>query len=242
MTKTIRESHGVSIVTSTNRPEFFMNILNNYYNQSYPNKELIIVINKDSMNLNKYRKKALAYSNVSVYKVPEKKSLGQSLNYGVSKTKLPLIAKFDDDDYYSPYYLLEQVKALIRTRSDIVGKHACLVYLAASKKLIIRSPKEKNKPITFVQGGTILFRRHIRRKVRFADRSVGEDVRFMKDCRKKGYKAYATSPFNYVYIRRKNKKSHTWRANDNFYLAGSLPLAVTKHYRTIATKKGVVME
>ncbi|MGG1618877.1 hypothetical protein ACIFQM_03465 [Paenibacillus sp. NRS-1782] len=103
-----------------------------------------------------------------------------------------MVAKFDDDDYYSPFYLKEQVKELKRTKSDIVGKHSCLVYLSASN---------------------------------------------LRKCRKKGFKTYATSPFNYVYQRRQNKKSHTWRAGDDFYIEGSRLVVITDHYRLIADKE-----
>ncbi|MFC0330814.1 glycosyltransferase [Paenibacillus sepulcri] len=232
-----RVSGGVSIITCTNRPQFFDNILTNYRNQKYSNKELIIILNKNSMNLKHFRGRTRAYDNVSVYKVPERISLGQCLNCGIIKTRFPLIAKFDDDDYYSPYYLREQVHALSRTKSDIVGKHACLVYLEASRKLVIRSPIETSKFLEFVQGGTILFKRKVLKNVRFADRSLGEDVNFLRSCKKKGYKIYATSPFNYVYMRRKNKSNHTWRASDHYYLNGSTPLAVTGDYRAIADRK-----
>ncbi|MCJ8013087.1 glycosyltransferase family 2 protein [Paenibacillus sp. KQZ6P-2] len=228
---------GVSIITCTNRPQFFDNILKNYRNQQYRNKELIIILNNDSMNLEQFRDKTRTYDNVAVYKVPEEISLGQCLNCGIIKTRFPLIAKFDDDDYYSPFYLKEQVKALRRTKSDVVGKHACLVYLMVTKKLIIRSPEEKNKYVDFVQGGTILFRRRVLNKVRFSDRSLGEDVTFLTDCKNKGYKTYATSPFNYVYMRRKNKRSHTWRAGDEYYLNGSKAIAVTRNYRLIADRE-----
>ena len=188
--------------------------------------------------VNAYRSKARAYPNVTVYKVPGKLSLGQCLNCGITRAKYPLIAKFDDDDYYSPYYLREQVQALIRTGSDVVGKHACLVYLAASKRLVIRSPLEMNKFLDFIQGGTILFRKRVLSKARFRNRSLGEDVRFLKDCLKGGFKVYATSPYNYVYIRRQNKKSHTWKVKDDFYLKGSTPVAVTTDYRIIASRPG----
>ncbi|MNI33050.1 Glycosyl transferase family 2 [compost metagenome] len=234
---TVKETSGVSIITCTNRPQFFDNILKNYRKQAYKNKELIIILNNDSMDLEEYRGKTQSYDNVEVYKVPDKISLGQCLNCGITKTKFPLIAKFDDDDYYSPFYLTEQVSALKRMKSDVVGKHACLVYLEATKNLVIRSPKEKNKYLKFVQGGTILFRRRVLDKVRFSNLSIGEDVTFLKHCLKKGYTTYATSPYNYVYVRRKNKKSHTWRASDTHYLKGSKALAVTENYRSIAAKK-----
>ncbi|MFK4435503.1 GT2 family glycosyltransferase [Paenibacillus sp. RC73] len=229
--------NGVSIIACTNRPQFFDNILQNYRRQRYKSKELIIILNNDSMNLQLYRNRVRGSAHVTVYQVPENISLGQCLNAGMTRARLSLVAKFDDDDYYSPFYLKEQVKELKRTKSDIVGKHSCLVYLSASKKLLIRSPKEANKHVEFVQGGTILFKKEVLKKVRFTDRSIGEDVTFLRQCRKKGFKTYATSPFNYVYQRRQNKKSHTWRAGDDFYIEGSRLVVITDHYRSIADKE-----
>ncbi len=75
---------GVSIITCTNRPQFFGNILKNYRKQQYRNKELIIILNNDSMNLAQFRGKTRTYDNVTIYQVPEKISLGQCLNCGTS--------------------------------------------------------------------------------------------------------------------------------------------------------------
>ncbi|SEN49110.1 glycosyltransferase family 2 protein [Paenibacillus sp. OK076] len=232
-----KTGNGVSIIVCTNRPQFFDNILQNYNRQRYKRKELIIILNHDSMNLELYQNRVRKHANVSVYQVPESISLGQSLNAGITRARFSLIAKFDDDDYYSPFYLKEQVNGLIRTKSDIVGKHSCLVYLGASKTLLVRSPEEKNKHVEFIQGGTLLFKREVLKKVRFTDRSIGEDVTFLRQCRKRGFKTYATSPYNYVYHRRQNKQSHTWRADDSFYLAGSKRLAVTGNFRSYADKE-----
>ncbi|WP_438497581.1 hypothetical protein [Paenibacillus sp. IHBB 3054] len=111
------------------------------------------------------------------------------------------------------------------------------MYLSGTKRLIIRSPREKNKAADFVQGGTLLFSRQVTRQVRFSDRSLGEDVAFLRRCSAKGYRTYATSPYNYVYMRRENKGSHTWKVGDRFYLKGSIPVAVTDNYRAIAKRK-----
>ena len=226
---------GVSIITSTNNPRFFNNILRNYRRQRYRKKELIIILNKNSMKLGEYRKKIRRYKNVSVYKRPQHTSLGRCLNFGIAKAKFPLVAKFDHDDFFSRYYLKEQTKALIRYKAPIVGKRAYFIYLSARKKLIIRFPKKHHRFVHYVQGGTILFKKRI--NVRFSNRSLGEDVIFMRDCRKKGYKAFATSPYNYVYVRRKDRKSHTWKVHDRQLMRGSKVIAVTKKYRLLATKR-----
>ncbi|MNL53969.1 hypothetical protein D3C87_1772580 [compost metagenome] len=83
----------------------------------------------------------------------------------------------------------------------------------------------------------MLFRKHVTKQVLFQDRSIGEDVAFLRRCKRKGYRAFATSPYNYVYMRRKNKGSHTWKAKDRFYLKGSILVAVTDNYRAIADRK-----
>lgn len=228
---------GVSIIISTYRPHFFNNILKNYKNQHYPVKELIIILNKDSMELAKYRKIAQKYENVSVYKIPEKESLGRCLNYAVSKTKYPFITKFDDDDFYSPFYLSGQMKALHRSNADVVGKRAYLAYLEARKLIVLRFPKQQNKFVSLIAGGTILFRRRVFDRVRFPHVSLGEDVSFLRRCRAKGYRIYAPNPYNYVQIRRKNKKSHTWKGNDNYLLKGSRIFAKTDQFRKIATRQ-----
>ena len=236
MGQTSSSLKGISIITSTNRPRFFNNILKNYRNQLYPVKELVIILNKDSMELAKYRKIAQTYKNVSVYKLPEKESLGSCLNHAVSKTKYPYITKFDDDDFYSPYYLTGQMKALHRSKADVVGKRAYLAYLEAKKLLVLRFPKQQNKFVGVVAGGTILFKRHVFERVRFPHVSLGEDVSFLSRCRAKGYKVYAPDPYNYVQIRRKNKNSHTWKGSDQYVLKGSRIFARTDQFRKVATQ------
>ncbi len=171
---------GVSIITSTNRPQFFKQILENYNAQLYKPKELIILLNKDSMNLNLYRKLTRKFRNVHIYQIPERETLGKCLNSAVRKSSYPYVAKFDDDDYYSPYYLIEQIQAIQRTGADIIGKRAYLNFLEASSKLVLRFPKQQTKFTGVVSGGTILFKRKIFRKVQFANLSIGEDVNFLR--------------------------------------------------------------
>lgn len=143
---------GVSIVTSTNRPHYFKHLLNNYKRQRYPHKELIIVLNKDSMKLSDYRHRVKAYKNVYVYKVAEKYTLGKCLNYAVRHAKYPYIAKFDDDDYYSPFYITEQVRAIRRSGASIVGKLAHMIYVQGKKLLIMRYGHKKNRFVRRVAG------------------------------------------------------------------------------------------
>ncbi|MGO4111021.1 glycosyltransferase [Paenibacillus sp. YAF4_2] len=228
-----RSGLGVSVVVSTKRPEFFDNILANFNRQRYKNKELVIVLHNNNINLTNYRKKVRAMKNVSIYQMAERFQLGRCLNHGIVKSKLPLIAKFDDDDYYSPYYLSEQIQALARTGTDVVGKKACYTYLQTSSRLILRFSGLKQRFVKTVSGGTILFRRAM--KVRFTPSvSLGEDINFLAKCRTRGYKIYATTPYNYVYLRRKS--GHTWKTTERYLMAGSKFIGRINNFRRVTTR------
>lgn len=172
--------NGVSVVTCTNRPRFFNQIIRNYKRQLYKNKELIILLNKESMKLSDYRRKVRSYPNIKVYKVPQKFTLGRCLNNAVSKAKYRFIAKFDDDDYYSPYYLREQMRALRRSGATIVGKTAHLKYFRGKRLLAMTFPKKRHRFAKFVTGGTLLFKKRVYRAVRFKNITHGEDVDLWK--------------------------------------------------------------
>jgi glycosyltransferase involved in cell wall biosynthesis len=227
---------GVSVITCTNRPLFFNNLINNFRRQRYNAKELIIILNNDSMNLANYRRKASLFPNIKVFRKPAKFSLGSCLNYGIGKANYSIIAKFDDDDYYSPNYLNEQVGALHRTGAGIVGKGAHLKFFQGKRLLVITTPSQKNKFVNSVAGGTLLFKRQLHKRIRFASRSLGEDQDFIRRTRANGYKLFATSPYNFVGIRRKNKQSHTWKASDKSVLRGSLFVARTAYFRKWADR------
>ncbi|WJH35827.1 glycosyltransferase [Paenibacillus sp. CC-CFT747] len=233
----MKGTEGVTIVTCTNRPDFFANILENYRAQLHKKKELIIVLNKDSMKLAEYRRKAAAFRNVAVYRMPEKATLGQCLNFGLSKMKYAYAAKFDDDDYYSPYYLTGQMQAMKDSGADLVGKRAYLAYLESRKLLILRFPEKQNRMVRRVAGGTLLFRKRVLDKVRFGSLTVGEDVDFLDRCRKAGFRLYAPGPYNYVQIRRGDKSGHTWRAGDGRLMKGSRTIARTRDYRRWAAHR-----
>jgi len=234
----VRPNHtyNVSVVTCTNRPQFFKHLVANYRRQLYRGKELIIVLNRDGMNLAAYRRKVRAYPDISVYKLKETTSLGRCLNFAVRRAKYPYIAKFDDDDYYSPYYLIEQMAAIRRTGADIVGKRNHLIFFEGRNLLIQRFPGRRNRFVSLVTGGSILFRKRVFRRVRFENRSLGEDVSFLWKCRRRGFRIYSTSIYNFVGIRRENKNSHTWTAHDGYLLKGSRIVAKTANYRRIADR------
>ncbi|WP_350338909.1 glycosyltransferase family 2 protein [Paenibacillus sp. UMB7766-LJ446] len=208
-----------SIIACTMRPEYMDNIFANYERQEWHNKEMIVILNKDSMNLKKWRKKAKEYENVRVYKLPEKFTLGKCLNWAIARAKGSFIAKFDDDDYYGAHYLKESIIALRTQKAPIVGKHTAYIYFEAKKALMEYRPGQENVPGKRVKGGTLFFRKRVWKQVKFPEDTIGgSDAKWAKKCRRAGYTVYYVSKKNYVCIRRENIQSHTQKRDTEEYM------------------------
>lgn len=120
-----------------------------------------------------------------------------------------LVAFWDDDDFYGPDYLDEQLAAWQPGR--VVGKTFGFV---AFNKGVAYFPTPKNFATRHLLiGGTILG--HVDQMPDFKDMPVGEDGQFASDCRKFGLETYVTSGRNFVYSRLGDKKlDHTFQAGD----------------------------
>ncbi len=228
-------SRGITVVTCTKRPGNIDTIFRNFKRQTIVPKELIIVLNNDTLDIRTYQQRAEAYENVSVFQLSQNTSLGLCLNFAIAKARYPYIAKLDDDDYYARDYLHESVTALRENKADVVGKHAHYLYLTGKKLLVIRFSKGENRFVKSVCGATLVARKAVFDKVRFRDLWVGEDDRFCEDCRRNRFRIYSTSRYNFVAIRQQDTDTHTWKITARRLL--SLPsveiVARTKNYRRL---------
>lgn len=206
--------YGVSVITCTNRQNFLRNLIRNFKRQRIRRKELIIVVNDNNIPLMPYWRLARKHRNIKVFRMPGHRTLGACLNFGVRQSKYRFIAKFDDDDYYAPHYLTGSLRALRRTSADIVGKRAHYMYLRGSRKLLLRFEHDEHRYVKRLPGATLVFRRKVFNKVKFPNRSNGEDDIFCTRSRRMGYRVYSAGKYNFAAIRRKNSSRHTWIISD----------------------------
>jgi len=214
------------------REQFIENVFQNYDSQTYEKKELIIILNSIEMDLARWSTRAARSKNVTVYKMP-KYTLGECLNFGISKSQYGIVAKFDDDDYYAPHYLTKQVRALKQKGADMVCKRAVFMYFEDIKTLAVHLASMKEK--TFinrnrgVKGSTLVFQKKLWERVKFQPISVGEDTAFLKECLNMNYKIFSTDRYNYVCIRR-SENQHTWKSSNAKLLSRSEILYINKEY------------
>ncbi|PWV99328.1 glycosyl transferase family 2 [Paenibacillus cellulosilyticus] len=212
---------GVTIITSTIRKNLMRNLFDNYDRQEWPVKELIVIINNNGIAMRPYKELARQYDNVRVFRVNGRNNLGACLNYAVARARYDYIAKFDDDDYYSPQYLNESMLLFNKKKADVVGKRSCYFFFPHRSLLLLR--KTTVKPYNRcrkIAGSTIMFRKRVFKSVAFSTKVVaGSDVRFVLGCLKRGFKVYTASSYNFAAYRRSNRRSHTWQVPERRLLA-----------------------
>lgn len=204
----------ISVIVSTYRPRFLNNIIENFSKQTLAEKELILILNSNSVDISHIKKKLTSRRiRASIHSLPSKISLGECLNQGVRRANYPVIAKFDDDDYYGKYYLEEAQHALIESRAEIVGKRSFFIYFKNAQQLRLFNPHHEHewvppcksyrayKNTYFFSGGSLVIKKTIAETYPFPNLNRGEDSQFQQHCFLNGIRMYATSRMNYVYLR-----------------------------------------
>lgn len=203
----------ITVITCTFRNHSMKNIFDNYNNQIFEKKELIIVLNDDNMDIKKWKQEAKKYSNVTIYQLPSRITLGMCMNYAVKRANYNYIAKFDDDDYYAPYYLTEAIEVFNQSDVDIVGKRTVYVYMDSSQSLMLRpKPQMKN-----VRDATLVFKKKVWQQIPFKPRNQKSFWEFQNKARMRGFKIGTSSKYNYTYIRR-SPEEHTFNIDQEKFL------------------------
>lgn len=205
----------VSVVVPTNRPGNIQNIRDNFERQNYPDLELIVVLNNDSINKSEVEKVFNGMSNVKIVQISEKYTLGECLNLSVKHADGEFWAKLDDDDLYCENYLSDQMLAFKYTEADIVGKETHFVYFEGSNKLVLHHPGREHRYTDFISGATLLARKRVFDKALFPKKTAGEDTHFLKECQALGFKIYATDCFNFVLKRKGDSNVHSWKIDES---------------------------
>lgn len=205
-------------------------VLDNYSRQNYQEKELIVILNNNSMNIEHWLNRCSALSNVQIYQQDESRSLGECLNAGIEHCRYDYVAKFDDDDYYGPNYLQRQMQAIVSFQADIVGKSTWYLYFEKSNTLAVFSRHPENSFVNYVTGATLLIKKDVFNTIRFSAMNACEDVDFVANCKEHGFRIYSTDRSDFVGIRRALTSSHTWQEADEHILIQCQVVAHTNNY------------
>jgi glycosyltransferase involved in cell wall biosynthesis len=214
----------IQVATVTNRGwSYLANVANNFKRQLYPHKKLIVILNSKTPTkeaVEQYLKDNNIPENLrQVFSMPEY-SLGACLNYSVDMMvpTAKVWVKMDDDDFYGENYLVFQMKAMLKTGADIVGRRDMYIYVPEWKKAFFRKNGGHNQFTTWVQGASLCVKKHVFDKVQFPDKSRGEDTAFGHAARNAGFRTYAGPVKDFVVIRHASNDYHTWQLDLKDYL------------------------
>lgn len=211
----MRHKIDFSIITATKRKQCINQVIANYKRQNYLSKELIIIINNDSMSVNDFEEACKNDSNITVYQLPESVTTGECLNYGCARAKGTYLAKFDDDDYYGKYYLQEVKDTFEATSADVVCKRGVFYYLEKDEELIVRFRMTRQcKQVIGGAGSTLCFPRELFQEIQFSDLKRASDSDFIRKCKEKNKNIYTSSSYNFCSIRSRDIEQHTWNIDN----------------------------
>lgn len=213
------QPESVSALVSTIRPHQLEHIFKTVGSQQGVDVELVLLTHGFKPNRWKIWRLRRKYGvrQVTLLHEPRTVSLGSCLNLCVAAATGAVLTKMDDDDYYGPHYLRDQLNALMFSGADVVGKLAHYMYIESRNASVLRFNHLEHRFSHMVIGATIMAKKATFRRFPFEELGRGEDTAFMRAVSDSGGKIYASDRYNYFVQR--SASGHTWTATDDQLLA-----------------------
>lgn len=190
--------------------------------QTYPHKELIVVV--DDSNYSRAVQKLVedAEGAISVVALPTRVPLGALRNLALNYARGEMICQWDDDDRYSPERLSLQVAALVDPKVRACFLHQQLHYFQTTREIfwtdwrLFAGARLLPAPSSWIPG-TVLFRRGPMRYPETGALSArGEDTAFAFELWRAGAAAIEAPPGTYL---RRFHGDNTWNREHHRSLA-----------------------
>ncbi|WP_214408381.1 family 2 glycosyl transferase [Sphaerisporangium fuscum] len=215
----------VSVVMSSKRPGLLGSALAQIARQRHVEVEVVLGLHGVPAAHDDVRRAVEAFPlPITVVEADASAPFGEVLDQAARRAGGDEIAKWDDDDWYSPEHLADLLLARAYSGADIVGTAAEFFYLEPLDVTIRRTDYTSEIWSDHVAGGTILVPRDRFHEVGgFEALPRGVDAAFLKTAHAAGARIYRTQGLGYV-LRRSLAAGHTWQ----------LPLA---HFLRVATNQ-----
>lgn len=163
------------IMPTYNRRAFVPKAIRYFLRQNYPNKELIIIDD----GTDPVHELVPDNPGIRYYRLDKKITLGAKMNLACTYAKGPLIANWDDDDWYANWRLMYQVESLENDGSDVCGINKLLYYDLLNKKAFQYIYPGNQRP--WLLGSSLCFKYELWKNNQFAEIDVGMDGLFIRN-------------------------------------------------------------
>ncbi len=208
----------VSVVMSTNRPEYVPHAVAQIQAQRFVDVELLIGLHGCSgSELSDFELEGGAVSHTSIIEFAADLVFGEVLQQLSDRTTCEVLSKWDDDDLYGPHHLIDLWLLSCLTRSPLVGKAAEYVLLKDDGLLIRRGKSRTNVRSRFLAGGALLMWRDAFDAVGgwgSVPRSVDQELieRFEMSV------LATTRIHGYEFVLVRHGSDHTWETSSDYFL------------------------
>jgi glycosyltransferase involved in cell wall biosynthesis len=167
------------IMPTFNRRRFVPLALARFAEQTYPNRELVIVDD----GTDAVEDLVAGEPGVRYLRLPRRKTIGAKRNLACAEARGEIVAHWDDDDWYSRERLERQAAPILRGEADVTGLENRFVLQMPVGRFWTTDPKlHRSMFVCDVHGGTLVYRRAIwSGGVRYPEVDLAEDAAFVRD-------------------------------------------------------------
>lgn len=211
----------VSLIIPTFRPHRVEEVFKTVASQASVDTELVLLTHGFQLSRTEILdlRESYGIENLVLLTAGREVSLGECLNRCVEAASGEVVTKMDDDDYYAPHYVEDEIHALGYSNADVVGKQAHYMYLTERDATLLRFPEHEHRFTNFVMGPTLLGRRDVFKSYPFPQVSRGEDSGFLASIINSGGAVYSADRFNY--FQRRTGRGHTWKIGTDALLSSA---------------------
>jgi glycosyltransferase involved in cell wall biosynthesis len=195
------------IMPTRDRLEWVLQSAQYFDRQDYPVRELIIV--DDSAT--EFSALLPPDPRIRYLRLGKKLSIGEKRNLACEAASGPIIAHWDDDDWYGPSRLSTQLAPLLDSAAEITGLQDTIFFDLDQWQFWKCSAETYSRLfVRAVHGGTLVFRRELfGTRVRYPHLSLAEDAMFLIAALRSGARLQALSGDGlFAYVRH---RGNSWR-------------------------------
>lgn len=214
-----------TVFVPTRRPALLESCIAQYRKQTWPNKELILVINSREIDRKTVEQLTAEHEDVRIVCVSQERNVGTLMNVAIDLARGSQCIKMDDDDWYGEHYVSDMMLNLRAVDADVYGKPPGFIYFSGSGEVYQRRELSSQMLVPCVErfaanevrisGATLSGRTEALRTIRFSTRNRGAvDTAFHEATRGRDLIIAILDGFGTVVYRSADPAEHTWRVED----------------------------
>ena len=222
----LNEFPKVSVVTPTYRRKNLKRCLDTFERQRYPNLELVIVFNGNTLPSLKEAGVDTPRENVKIINVPGDLFAGACINQGHLQATGDYCFRMDDDDHYGANYISDMVLSARAVDAELFGKPPSPLIFEDDHTVYLRKPRmpfcivpytllvEKD---IWIGGNSIAGQHQFFKKIQYDNLSfeaAHSSLMYQLPAIGNGFFAIADG-LNLVAERRKDQATHTWKMDES---------------------------